>query len=90
MEQSPVRFAHDIRPRFRDTDVKRMVFKFDLSSHDDVRVAAEYVAYRHRVIAELDGRDARADLREGSCCGGCAERGCDMASAQSPRGWTRP
>jgi len=30
-------FAADIRPLFRDKDVKRMAFAFDLASYDDVK-----------------------------------------------------
>jgi hypothetical protein len=46
MEQSPVRFAHDIRPLFRDKDVARMAFKFDLSSYDDVRANSDKILRR--------------------------------------------
>jgi hypothetical protein len=38
-----VGFARDIRPLFRDGDVKTMSFAFDLSSYDDVRANAEAI-----------------------------------------------
>lgn len=37
---TPLSFANDIRPLFRDKDRKRMLFKFDLFSHDDVKLNA--------------------------------------------------
>ena len=40
MEQSAVRFEHDIRPLFREKDVQSMSAKFDLSSYDDVKANA--------------------------------------------------
>jgi hypothetical protein len=36
-----VTFAKDIRPLFRDGDVRSMSMAFDLSSYDDVRANAE-------------------------------------------------
>jgi hypothetical protein len=36
-------YARDIRPLFRDSDVKTMSFAFDLSSYDDVRANAEAI-----------------------------------------------
>ena len=39
-------FASDIRPLFRDSDVKTMSFAFDLSSYDDVRANAEAIYNR--------------------------------------------
>ena len=36
-------YAEDIRPLFRDRDVKSMAFAFDLSSHDDVRTNGEAI-----------------------------------------------
>ena len=36
-------FAQDVRPLFRDRDVKRMSFLFDLSSYDDVKANAERI-----------------------------------------------
>jgi hypothetical protein len=39
-------FATDIRPLFRDSDVKEMSFAFDLSSYDDVREHAEDIHQR--------------------------------------------
>ena len=36
-------FAGDIRPLFRDRDVKSMEFAFDLASYDDVRTNAEAI-----------------------------------------------
>ncbi|MCW2543761.1 MAG: hypothetical protein JWM40_1313 [Frankiales bacterium] len=30
-------FANDVRPLFRDQDVKAMKFRFDLSDYDDVK-----------------------------------------------------
>jgi hypothetical protein len=34
-------FARDIRPLFRDGDVKEMKYAFDLSRHEDVSANAE-------------------------------------------------
>jgi hypothetical protein len=34
-------FAKDIRPLFRDRDVRSMQFAFDLASYEDVRTHAE-------------------------------------------------
>ena len=39
-------FEHDIRPLFRDGDVRSMSFAFDLSSYDDVRANAEAIYAR--------------------------------------------
>jgi hypothetical protein len=36
-------YAGDIRPLFRDRDVKSMEFAFDLSSYDDVRTNGEAI-----------------------------------------------
>lgn len=41
-----VTFAQDIRPLFRDRDVRSMSFAFDLSSHEDVRTNAEEIYTR--------------------------------------------
>jgi hypothetical protein len=38
-----VTFAQDIRPLFRDRDVRAMSFAFDLSSYEDVRRNAEEI-----------------------------------------------
>jgi hypothetical protein len=42
MEQD-VSFERDIRPLWRERDVKSMAFAFDLSSYDDVRNNAEAI-----------------------------------------------
>jgi hypothetical protein len=42
MEQD-VSFERDIRPLWRERDVKSMSFAFDLSSYDDVRNNAEAI-----------------------------------------------
>jgi hypothetical protein len=42
MEQE-VSFERDIRPLWRERDVKSMAFAFDLSSYDDVRNNAEAI-----------------------------------------------
>jgi hypothetical protein len=36
-----VSFATEIRPLFRDRDIRSMSFAFDLSSYDDVKANAE-------------------------------------------------
>jgi hypothetical protein len=36
-------FASDIRPLFRDRDIRSMQFAFDLSSYEDVRENAEAI-----------------------------------------------
>jgi hypothetical protein len=41
-----VTFARDIRPLFRDRDVRSMSFAFDLSSYEDVRTNAEAIYAR--------------------------------------------
>ena len=41
-----VTFARDIRPLFRDGDVRSMSSVFDLSSYDDVRANAEVIYTR--------------------------------------------
>ena len=41
-----VTFAQDIRPLFRDRDVRSMSFAFDLSSYEDVRTNAEEIYER--------------------------------------------
>ena len=41
-----VTFEHDIRPLFRDGDIRSMSFAFDLSSYDDVRANAEAIYKR--------------------------------------------
>jgi hypothetical protein len=38
-----VGYARDIRPLFRDGDVKAMSFAFDLASYDDVKENAEAI-----------------------------------------------
>ena len=45
MEQD-VSFQRDIRPLWRERDVKSMSFAFDLSSYDDVRDNAEAIYER--------------------------------------------
>jgi len=39
-------FAADIRPLFRDKDIKRMAFAFDLGSYDDVKSNADGIYER--------------------------------------------
>lgn len=46
MAQAEVRFERDIRPLFRDGDVKAMSFAFNLASYDDVRENAEAIYER--------------------------------------------
>jgi hypothetical protein len=41
-----VTFVQDIRPLFRDGDVRSMSSHFDLSSYDDVRANAEIIYTR--------------------------------------------
>jgi hypothetical protein len=45
MEQD-VSFERDIRPLWRERDVKSMLFAFDLSSYDDVRNNADAIYER--------------------------------------------
>jgi hypothetical protein len=45
MEQA-VTYEQDIRPLFRDRDIKSMSFAFDLSSYDDLRQNAEAIYER--------------------------------------------
>ena len=46
MAQAEVGFAREIRPLFRDEDVKAMAFALDLASYDDVRENAEAIYER--------------------------------------------
>jgi hypothetical protein len=39
-------FARDIRPLFRDRDIRSMSFAFDLSAYEDVRANAEAIYER--------------------------------------------
>jgi hypothetical protein len=39
-------FARDIRPLFRDSDIKRMQFAFDLSQYEDVKANADGIYAR--------------------------------------------
>ncbi len=39
-------FAQDIRPLFRDSDIQRMSFVFDLSRYEDVKDNAAAIAER--------------------------------------------
>jgi hypothetical protein len=41
-----VTYAQDIRPLFRDGDVRSMSFAFDLASYEDVRANAEEIYAR--------------------------------------------
>ena len=43
MARAEVRFEQDIRPLFRDEDVKAMSFALNLASYDDVRENAEAI-----------------------------------------------
>jgi hypothetical protein len=43
-----VRFDADIRPLFRDSDVRSMRFRFDLGSYDDVSANADAILGRLR------------------------------------------
>src|SRR5438874_10691236 len=52
-----VTFAQDIRPLFRDRDVRSMSFAFDLSSYEDVRTNAEEIYER---LAALEARAVAA------------------------------
>jgi hypothetical protein len=59
-----ITFAQDIRPLFRERDIKSMSFAFDLSSYEDVRVNAEAI---YEKLAEgsmpCDGRWAAEDVQ---------------------------
>ena len=46
MAQAEIGFERDIRPLFRDQDVKAMSFALDLASYDDVRENAEAIYER--------------------------------------------
>jgi hypothetical protein len=41
--EADLSYARDIRPLFRDRDVRSMSFAFDLSSYDEVRENAEAI-----------------------------------------------
>jgi len=44
--QQVASFAQDIRPLFRDSDVQRMTFAFDLRKYEDVKANAAAIAER--------------------------------------------
>ena len=46
MAVDTVTFDGDIRPLFRDADVRAMSFAFDLASYDDVRANADEIYRR--------------------------------------------
>lgn len=46
MEQETVGYMRDIRPLFRDKDVRAMSKTFDLASYDDVRANADRILAR--------------------------------------------
>ncbi len=46
MAQAALGFEKDIRPLFRDEDVKAMSFALNLASYDDVRESAEAIYER--------------------------------------------
>ena len=48
MSEGPVGFDADIRPLFRDSDVRSMRFAFDLRSYDDVVAHADDILERLR------------------------------------------
>jgi hypothetical protein len=48
MSDGAVHFETDIRPLFRDSDIRSMEFAFDLGSYDDVRANAGPILARLR------------------------------------------
>ena len=48
MSDDAIGYETDIRPLFRDTDIRSMEFAFDLGSYDDVRDNAEPILARLR------------------------------------------
>ena len=46
MAGESVSFANDVRPLFRDSDIRAMAFAFDLASYDEVRDNAEEIYAR--------------------------------------------
>ena len=48
MPDDAVRYETDIRPLFRDSDIRSMEFAFDLGSYDDVRENAQPILDRLR------------------------------------------
>ena len=57
-------FARDIRPLFRDRDIRSMQFAFDLASYEDVRTHAEEI-YARIAAGQMpcDGRWPDEDVR---------------------------
>ena len=57
-------FARDIRPLFRDLDIRSMQSAFDLGSYDDVRTHAEPI-YAALAAGQMpcDGAWAEEDVR---------------------------
>jgi hypothetical protein len=62
--EEDVTYTRDIRPLFRDGDVRSMSFAFDLSAYEDVRANAEAIYQR---LADgtmpCDGRWSDEDVR---------------------------
>jgi len=57
-------FAEDIRPLFRDRDVKSMEFAFDLASYEDVRTNGEAIYGRLAAgTMPCDGRWPEEDVQ---------------------------
>lgn len=48
MPDDAVSYESDIRPLFRDSDIRSMEFAFDLGSYDDVRDNARHILARLR------------------------------------------
>jgi hypothetical protein len=57
MEQQAVGYEHDIRPLFREKDVRSMSAKFDLAAYDDVRANAD------KILATLSSGSMPCDGR---------------------------
>ena len=53
-------FARDIRPLFRDRDIRSMQFAFDLASYEDVQENAEAI-YATLAAGQMPCDDAWAD-----------------------------
>ena len=74
MAQEAVSYDRDIRPLFREKDIRSMAMAFDLASYDDVRANADRILGKlSDGVMPCDGPwpQARADLFRSWVDAGC-------------------
>ena len=75
MAQAEVGFERDIRPLFRDEDVKAMSFALNLASYDDVRQNAEAIYEKLRDGSmPCDGAWPADEVRQYARAGECRRK----------------